>query len=454
MAIDGIAAGGDGVGRVDGMAVFVPRTAPGDAVQVAYTIHGRHGRGRLLQVLEPSPQRVQPRCPHYEQDRCGGCQLQHLEATSQRRARQQIVQDTLRRVGRREIALPPITADLEWHYRERLTLTLRRRGSGWVAGLHPHDDPLRVFELERCEIAHPLLVETWLTLRSVLVDRSLALPNAEVLRVSLRLGEAHGTTPSDGNRPVVIVVQGGRTWPARERWATRVQELAPQLSGVWWAREDGAYEGLAADAGGDMPHTSDTPSADEWLPDATEALAFAQVNARVAEALREHVFAAVMDFDPHLVVDGYAGTGLLTQRVASVGREVIAVEADAVGARRATERVQAMGPAVEARARVLCDLMEQALPELVAPDRTPDVVVLNPPRRGVDARVTTWLESATLQAARGIVYVSCDPATLARDLSRLPSWEIVSVQCFDMFPQTAHVETVCVLQRSEGREAA
>lgn len=449
MTIDGIAAGGDGVGRVDGMAVFVPRTAPGDVAQVAYAVHARHGRGRMLQLLEASPQRVAPRCHHYDTDKCGGCQLQHLDTATQQRARQQIVQDTLRRVGRREIALPPITADLEWHYRGRLTLALRRKGSGWIGGLHPHDDAQRVFALETCEIAHPLLVETWHTVRSVIADRRLPLPDTDALRVSLRLEEESTATP-DTPRHVVIVVQGGPAWPARDAWTARVHELAPQVRGVWWEREDGGREGQAG--GGTTADSIADATASESLPDASEALAFAQVNARVADALRAHVFAAVMQFDPRRVVDGYAGTGLLTERLAREGRDVVAVEADTVGARRAAERLQAAGTDVASRALVVCDLMEQALPQLTVAAHTPDVVVLNPPRRGVDARVTAWLEDAAMREARGVVYVSCDPATLARDLSRMPSWDIVSVQCFDMFPQTAHVETVCVLQRSEVRE--
>ena len=192
---------------------------------------------------------------------------------------------------------------------------------------------------------------------------------------------------------------------------------------------------------------------DGAAPESGEALAFAQVNAAVASALREHVFSAVMGFAPGRVIDGYAGTGVLTERLARAGQEVIAVEADQVGARHAESRLEAAGADVASRGEVVCDLMEQAIPRLAA-GRIPDVVVLNPPRRGVDARVAAWLEGDTMRTARGLVYVSCDPATLARDLSRMPSWEIVSVHCFDMFPQTAHVETVCVLQRSQEREAA
>ncbi|BAH38823.1 hypothetical protein GAU_1781 [Gemmatimonas aurantiaca T-27] len=438
LTIDSFAAGGEGVGRVDGMAVFVPRTAPGDVAQVAYTRHARHGRGRVLQLLERSAHRVDARCGHYETDRCGACQLQHVNADTQRQARQQMVQETLRRVGRREVALPPITSDLEWHYRGRLTLVLLRRSGGWIGGLHPHDDARRVFALQQCEIAHPLLVETWHALRAVLTDRSLTMPDADSLRLGLRL-DTDATLVADADLKVTVVLQGGTQWPDRERWSAAVLRRVPQVRAVWWEAEDG---------------TRDAALQEGDAPEASEALAFAQVNARVADALREHVYAAVTQFAPQRVVDGYSGTGLLTERLARAGREVIAVEADAMGARRTEERLRAAGEAVAGRAQVVCDLMERAIPGLATDVQAPDVVVLNPPRRGVDARVTAWLEDEIMRPARGVVYVSCDPATLARDLSRMPSWDIVSVHCFDMFPQTAHVETVCVLQRSQGREAA
>ncbi len=170
MRIDSIAAGGDGVGRIDGLACFVPRTAPGDLVQVAYTPHARYARGRILQVLEASPDRVDPPCRHYTADRCGGCQLQHLSRPAQHLALRTIVRDAVHRVAHRDVALPDLVSDAPFAYRDRLTLTLRARGGSYVGGLHPHDDPVRVFALDECPIAHPRLVEAWVGVRRLLRD--------------------------------------------------------------------------------------------------------------------------------------------------------------------------------------------------------------------------------------------------------------------------------------------
>lgn len=452
VTVSAIAAGGDGIGRAGELAVFIPRTAPGDVVQVAFRQQGRLGRGRVLQVLTPSPLRVDATCSHYEADRCGGCQLQHVEATAQRAARQQIVQDALRRIGKRDVPLPSITADVQWGYRSRLTLTLRRRGRGWVGGLHAHDDATRVFALTECPIAHPALVAGWTAVQQVM--RSHALPDTPELRLSLRREQ------DAAGEGMAVVVQGGRDWPGSEafgRAAGAIMMDGPAISAVWWL-DDGGHatacwsrsETLAPSPAADDPR-EDAATAD-YVPDTGEALAFAQVNETVATALRERVFAHVMHAAPQRVVDAYAGVGTLTDRLARDGVQAIAIEADAAGANAALARLAVHDVSIRRRARVICDVVERALPALPEAE-VPDVVVLNPPRRGVDARVTAWLESAPARVQR-LVYVSCNPATLARDVARLASWQIDSVECFDMFPQTAHVETVCVLQRSQGRETA
>lgn len=460
LSIDRIAAGGDGVGRLDGMAVFVPRTAPGDVVQVAYVSHARHGRGRVLQVLTPSSSRVTPACVHYEQDRCGGCQLQHLEADAQRDARRHIVQDTLSRIGKRDVPLPELVADVAWGYRSRLTLTLLKRSSGWVGGLHPHDDPVRVFALEQCLIAHPALVSVWHVVRTLIRTSDSSLPSADTLRLAIRLdgdgsdSASHAVADSGGPdvaATVALVLEGGSAWPDQEAWTAAALKADPRISGVWWTADRapslGAGKGAGARAG---DTTSAVPEA-EYAPHGREALAFAQVNPVVASALREHVYAAVQTFSPTLVVDAYAGTGPLAARLFRDGVSVVAIEADRAGAESASARLQheasAAGAKATGTARVVCETVEGALPVLNSSGTQADVVVLNPPRRGVHADVTHWLEAEAQRGVRGVVYVSCDPATLARDLARLPSWRVTSIRCFDMFPQTAHVETVCVLQR-------
>ena len=163
---------------------------------------------------------------------------------------------------------------------------------------------------------------------------------------------------------------------------------------------------------------------------------FSQVNPDVAAALWSFVEERVMAHEPSHVVDAYAGTGRLAVALHMRGIRTSAVERDEDAVAWAASRIGKPSRAIAAATE---DALGDCLPA--------DVVVLNPPRAGVDARVTDLLERTT-PAPRAIVYVSCDPATLARDLARLPSWTIANVTAFDMFPQTAHVETVVELTRS------
>ncbi len=448
ITIDRIAKGGDGVGRANGLACFVPRTAPGDVAQVAYVAQARHGRGRVLQIVTPSAHRADARCVHYERDRCGGCQLQHLDDATQREARRHIVQDALSRIGKRTIELPELVTGESWGYRGRLTLMLMPRGRGWTGGLHPHDDAARVFNLEECPIANPVLVQCWRDMR----ERLHGMPTDRFLRVSFRL-----LTAEAGQETVAVVVQGGEAWSGAAEWATALLRASAPVRAVWWLPRGGEPVGLAGDVdqeGGAVRAAlalepaaprgnaalDEAAEAGRYEPDAREALAFAQVNPAVATALRDFVYASVQSFAPQRVVDAYAGSGELTERFARDGAHVVSIEADPSGTAATRRRVEDAG--LTGRVDVVTALVESALASALPAD----VVVLNPPRAGLAPGVTALLEQAAGRGLRGLVYVSCDPATLARDLARVPGWRIDAVRCFDMFPQTAHVETVCVLR--------
>jgi 23S rRNA (uracil1939-C5)-methyltransferase len=160
---------------------------------------------------------------------------------------------------------------------------------------------------------------------------------------------------------------------------------------------------------------------------------FAQVNPEVALQLESFVLERVMSYAPRTVIDGYAGAGGVARILAGRGVAVTAIELDEEATAWSASLLPAGSRAIAGRVE---DLLAGALPA--------DVVLLNPPRAGLDARVTCLLTSASPRP-RAILYVSCDPATLARDLARLASYQIVSLTAYDMFPQTAHVETVCEL---------
>ena len=397
--IESVAAGGDGVGRTEGMVVFVPRTAPGDIALVHLASGKRFARGRLERLERASPLRVDPPCPHYVIDRCGGCQLQHLAYDAQLTAKSGIIGDTMRRIGKRQVEAPHVVpSEAQWRYRRKLTLHLRRTGRAWIAGLHPYDDPVAVFDLQDCPITAEAVLAVWAELHPAFD----LLPDERALRVAVRLVELGAS----------VVVEGGSTWPTSDRFFARV----PSVAELWWRPENGRLRRLATRSGGIGSGAS-----------------FVQVNARVAQSLREHVLERVRSHAPARVVDAYAGMGDTALPLAADGRTVVAIELDREAVESFRDRLVPPSSAIVGRVE---DHLAAALPA--------DVVLLNPPRAGVDARVTAALESAA-RPPSAILYVSCDPATLARDVARMPRYRVASLRAYDMFPQTAHVETVCEL---------
>jgi 23S rRNA (uracil1939-C5)-methyltransferase len=154
----------------------------------------------------------------------------------------------------------------------------------------------------------------------------------------------------------------------------------------------------------------------------------------MAEVLRAYVLQRVMEHNPATVVDAYSGAGHMAIELATRGIRVTAIELDKDAADWSANQLPAPSRVISAR-------VEEALPGVLPAD----VVILNPPRAGVDARVLATLE-AEVGHVRAVIYVSCNPATLARDVLRLPGYTVESIRGFDMFPQTAHVESVCVLR--------
>ena len=398
-----LAAGGDGVGRLaDGRAVFVPRTAPGDLVALREVRPAkRFARARVHQLLEASADRVEPPCPHYTADDCGGCQLQHLTDPAQLEGRRSIAGEALRRIARLDMADPPIEpAERTLGYRTKLTLAARH---GRI-GLRRYGRADAVFDLDRCYISADGLNRLWQN-----VSGARGLLPVGLDQVVLRLDRSGGCH-------LTARVTGTRVWTRADALARRLAaEGTPAV--LWWQPHDGVPRVVAGRPGGAAP-----------------AGVFEQVHPAMAERVRRFAVEHLGPLRERTVWDLYAGTGDTTALLAHLGARVVSVERD----RRAVQHAGETGPAA-VRHTGTVESIVGGLPD-------PAAVVANPPRAGMDATVPAAL------AARGparIAYISCDPATLARDLVRLgPAYRPVELRCFDLFPQTAHVETVAVLERS------
>jgi 23S rRNA (uracil1939-C5)-methyltransferase len=416
--IDSIAAGGEGVGRLpDGRVTFVHRTAPGDMAEIVLTEKkDRWTRGQLLRVIEPSPERREAPCPFYA--RCGGCTLEHMTYEAQLRAKSRIVADALTRIGGVATEAPEVVPSPSEHrYRNRVSFALRRREHGRVvAGFHAIGAPDEIVDLDGgCLLFEEAIGRVWDGIRASWGPDARRLPSGEQLRLTLRTNAAG---------EVSLLVEGGFLPGKPEELIAAV----PGLVSVWHRPREAAPELIAGAPG--LPET--------WGDETVElsGAAFLQVNRAAAALLEAYAMELAGDVAGRTVLDAYCGIGLHARRLARAGARVTGIELDpdavAEARRSAPEGAVFVEGPVEA-------LIGEHLPA--------DLVILNPPRAGIAAEAADALVAAP--AAR-IIYVSCNPATLARDIKRMSAaYRLESIRSFDLFPQTAHVESVALLTRIE-----
>jgi 23S rRNA (uracil1939-C5)-methyltransferase len=435
VSIHGIASGGAGVAHLpDGRAVFVHRTAPGDRARIQVTgVRKRWARGRLLDLLEPGPGRRSPPCPYYE--RCGGCSLEHLRYEVQLEAKGRIVTAALARIGGIEALPAPELhpAPHEIHYRNRVSFTLRRlAGDRVVAGFHELERPDRILDLDgRCLLPEEPVARVWDLLRAAWGPGARRLPPGGELRLTLR-----GT--EDGS--VILLVEGAEgAWTEGD--ARALLDAVPALRSAWIRHPEpaGATGGEPTLMAGDGEVEEFWYG--EWIP--VRPGAFLQVNREAASHLHDLVLREAGVPRGRTILDAYCGFGVYGRRLARLGGVAVGIELDPGAAAMARSRPQEGFTLLEGRVE---DRLDEALPV--------DLAILNPPRGGVTEGVMERLASGGRERAAPpgrIVYVSCDPATLARDVRRLgPAYGITRLQVVDLFPQTAHVETVLTLDRGAG----
>ena len=405
VTITGIAVGGDGVGRLsDGRVVFVPRTAPGDRIRLREGSLQRHrnfARADIGEIVEAGPGRVAAPCPHYVRDHCGGCQLQHLAYDAQLEAKRAIVGETLRRLGKLQIEDPEIVEGLdEWRYRSKISMAAKGgEGAAKAVGMHPFDRPNFVFPLADCHVADFRLMALWRALRS-----HLALLPPLLTRLTLRLDREE--------RRHIIAESAGEPWLRADELRHAMQVDYDLV--CWWQPVDGAARVMAGPATG-FPAT-----------------AFEQVNPGMGRLARRWAVEQLGDIRGQTVWDLYGGVGDTAALLVEGGAGVVSVDAD--------EKAVAWGRSRLPAARFIAARAEDVLASLPAPH----AVVVNPPRAGLHWDVSLRLTSEPVPK---LVYISRDPATLARDLQRLNvNYIVKAVRAFDLFPQTAHVETVAVLE--------
>jgi 23S rRNA (uracil1939-C5)-methyltransferase len=419
---------GNGFGRMpDGRVAFVPLTAPGDDVEVRIR-EARHDfvQADLVRVLAASADRVAPPCRYF--GTCGGCQWQHLTEAAQRAWKGEILREQLRRVGRireAEIAEPRAVGG-SWGYRGRAQLKVVG-GARPALGFHQRETN-RVVDIADCPLLDPRLNALLTTIRGM------RHPSIHQLFERVReLWLSVGTATGEG---LVSVFAHARDRSGIRHLFHALAAVVPGLQGVTLLEGDPRQNPRVIDRhGSGALHEQVGPT--RFQVDAT---AFFQVSGPAAQILTDLVLAAAGLTGRERVLDLYCGVGTFTLPLARSARAVVGIEAHPAAAADAVANAQTAGvPGV----RIVQAQAEQALAAM-AGEGPWDLAVLDPPRPGCSRRLLAQL--ARLRIPR-LIYVSCDPSTLARDLGVLHGlgYRCERLQPVDLFPQTFHLETVAVL---------
>lgn len=421
VAIEAVADKGVAIGRSGGKAVFVRLAAPGDVARVRIT-EEKPGwaKGELFSLTTPSPFRVEPVCPHF--GRCGGCAWQHLAPEAELWGKAASLQGFFKsRLGLGdEVFGPPVSSPTAYGYRNRITLSVTPGRSGaalCMAGLRSH----KLVEISKCPVATPAVNVAL----QALTDRRAFIPAPSRLLLQ-----------EDGEGRVWAVVETGRKLDGARAAKLAAVGREAGLAGMWQSDGKSAPSPLPGYDAAEMAFTSHAGGRKFNI--STPVGAFVQANQAVSAALVGLAMERSVHFAGKKAFDFYCGSGNFTLPLASLAREITGMEWDSRAAAAAEKNARAAGLQ---NVKVVSAQVEKAIGAEV--DRA-DFWLLDPPRGGAP-------ELAALSASGppSIFYVSCDAATMSRDLATMQKhgYRIESIRAADMFPRTAHLEVAAFLTR-------
>ncbi len=446
LEVTGLGHSGEGVARYEGFTVFVPGGIPGDRLDAKVTlVKKNYARAAVVRVVDPSSDRVAPPCPVVGE--CGGCQLQHMAYEAQLRHKRQQVADALERIGRLAgvTVHPTLGMDEPWRYRNKAQFPFGEWSGRVIAGFFAPGTH-RIVDIDQCEIQHPLGNRIMREVKELATRFGVPIYDEKthrgVLRhVLARVGRGTGEA-------MAVLVTNGPQLPHGRKIAEElmrrvpglvsvVQNINPERTNVILGRKSRLL------AGRDRIY-----DVIDELKFAISPVSFFQVNPVQTEVLYGKALEYAGLTGAETVIDVYCGIGTISLFLARRARQVIGIEVveQAVEDARANAELNGIG-----NARFIAGDAAVEMPRLASEGTRADVIVVDPPRKGCEEPV---LRAMAEMGPERIVYVSCNPATLARDLGILAElgYRTPEVQPVDMFPHTAHVEC-CALVVREGEAA-
>jgi len=419
--VSAIAFGGMGIVRQQSQVIFIPFTAIGDVVRFRITKRKKnYANGEVVEIIQPSTQRTLPLCPYF--GTCGGCQLQHINYQAQLDAKRQWIEDALKRqAGIEDVIVPNvIPTEQQWAYRRRIVLTLKEHEGHFNAGYIANDNK-SLLTVDSCPIFVPkttLIIEYIQEIAQKLTCQGYNSGKVTVLKQNETTFLVHFHFKFIPKNAKEILQKIPQQYPC----ITGVVASAP--------RETIRYGNFETSFKIDDLNFDFSPQA------------FIQSHPEQSLNIYRTICEQALIIKPKKVLDLYCGIGISSLLLAQQGSIVIGVEANIEAVRLATENAlkNNLRKTTFSKANVE-DVLESLLKKEI-----PDLVIVNPPREGLDARVVEALKATPPSR---IMYISCMPSTLARDIKPLiqAGYTLKYVQGFDMFPQTAHVETLILLER-------
>lgn len=439
--IDGYSSEGLGIARIDGQVVFVHGAVRGETCDVlVMKVLKNAAFGKIAALAEPSPARRQPDCPYY--GRCGGCDFRHMSYEEELWAKRARVQDALTRIGGAEVTVEEILgAEQPLHYRNKSIYPISPAGEVGFYRARSH----QVVHVEHCLIQKPEADALAQAVRDYIARFQVEPYNEATGRGLLR--HLYVRTSCRGESLACLLVNGSRL-PHEQELVDMLRAAAPGVCGVVLGENTRRGNAILGDR-------YRTLWGRDYLTDTLCGLelrlsvpSFYQVNHDQAQRLYEKALEYAGLTGRELAVDLYCGAGTITQVLARRARHVIGGEIVPEAIRDAEDSARRNG--VE-NVEFLCGDASRLAAELRQRGLRPDVICVDPPRKGLAPDV---VEAAASMRPGRIVYVSCDPATLARDVARFAPLGYCPVRAcaVDLFPGTAHVETVCLLSKLQSKE--
>jgi len=433
---------GEGIGRIDGFTVFVEGGLPGDQLLVKITtLKKNYAIGTLLKIVTPSEYRIEAPCSLA--DRCGGCQLMHMSYPGQLQIKGRQVEETLRRIGKiTGVVHPVLGMDEPYEYRNKAQFPLGMDKGQVVMGFYQKGSHI-IVDTPYCMIQHPVNKEIAKVIKEFIVNYGITIYNEKTGKGLLRHLVTRVGYSTDEVMAVLVV--NGKALPHSQELIQQLKAQVPNLKSVVLNVNEKNTNVI-------MGRETTTLYGSDTIEDTIgncnlkfkiSAQSFFQVNPQQTQVLYQKALDYAGLSGEETVFDIYCGIGTISLFLAQKAKKVYGIEIVEAAIEDAKENARINGIG---NAEFHAGAAEKVVPVLYDQGYRADVVVVDPPRKGCEPIV---LETIAYMEPKRIVYVSCNPATLARDLAILEGmgYRTVEVQPVDMFPWTAHVETVVLLSR-------